>query len=298
MRRQTVATLLTIPLPLLISPVPVLQSALSAQTRVDLLFTGVHLGYAGSETKKDGDVLTAYTYFGQGLSHVLEGTGSFTRIDYRNGSRLEQVDVSAAYLHYFSTSLIRVGGHLIESTDPLTDGGKVLFGSVGLYAPYRWSAGVETAVSRYSAYRDSLAWGSGLTVTQVSPSAGFTWGDGSGYRFLYATIQGYFIRLSRDVGLEDRSFYSMEATLSYTHGSATFGGFAWHGQQIFAVRQGGFTAYNLPELHTGGYGGSLRYVLTPKSAVTLGVYSERFRDIGFTNDVAATILLLSLGFTL
>lgn len=297
MRRLT-ATALGAALLLLLPAVATGPSPLSGQTRVDVLLTGVRLGYAGSTLKESGEVVSAYGYLGNGLSHVVEGTGSLTFIDYRDGSRLEQIDVSGAYTHYFTNTLLRLGGHVIESTDPLTDGGTVVFGSIGRYEPYRWSAGVEAALSRYPVYSDSLMSSRGLTVTQVSPSAGFSWGDGSGYRFFYATVQGYFIRLSRDVGLGGRSFYSTQASLSYTYRSATLSGFLWSGRQAFGVRQNGFTAYNLPELHTGGYGGSFRYVLTPKSAVTLGLYSERFRDIGFDDDLTSAVLLLSLGFTI
>lgn len=279
--------------------------SLHAQTRVDVLFHGAALDYAGSELKRDGSVVGVYGYLGSGLSHVLEGTASQTRIDYRDGTRLSQVDVSGAYTHYFPKTTLRFGGHLIDSTDRLTDGGTVVFANVGRYVPYVWNANVGFAQTSYPNYDESdAAIGGrrirtdGLSVLQISPGAGLSWGDITGYRFFYASLRGHYIRLSKDVGLGDRTFLSMQASLDYFYKKATVSGFVWSGAQAFAVRQGGFTAYNLPERHTGGYGGSLRYVLAPKAAATVGVYSERFRDLGFDADVSATIVTLSLGFTL
>ena len=200
-----------------------------AQTRVDVLFNGAFLSYQGSE-KKDGSVVGAYGYLGHGLSHVVEGTASRTQINFRDGTRLNQVDVSGAYTHYFTKTTLRAGGHLIDSTDPLTDGGTVLFASVGRYVPYAWSANVEVAQTSYPNYDESEPTGGrfrpdGLSVLQINPGAGVSWGDATGYRFFYATLRGYYIRLSKDVGLGDRTFLSMQASLDYIYKKATVSGF-------------------------------------------------------------------------
>jgi hypothetical protein len=291
--------------------------ALQGQTRVDVLFNGTLLNYQDSELKQDGTVGGVYLYVGNGLAHVIEGAFSRTRIDYRDGSNLRQVDLSAAYTHYFTRSTLRAGGHMIDSTDPLTDGGTVVFGSAGLYVPYEWDVGVEVSRSSYPNYDDSdspspspspgpspgpgpggRSGTDGLNVLQISPGAGVVWGDFERYGSFYATVRGYYIRLSKDVDLGDRTFVSVQASLDYYYKRVTVSGYVWRGAQAFAVRQGGFTAFNLPERHTGGYGGSLRYVLGSRAAATLGAYDERFRDIGVDTDVSTRVFILSLGFTL
>lgn len=111
------------------------------------------------------------------------------------------------------------------------------------------------------------------------------------------TLKGYWIRPSRDVGLDGESFLSGEASLSLTSGRLTMSGYAWAGEQAFAVRSGGFTVFNLAELHTGGLGGGLRWVLSPRSAVSVGYYRERFQDMGLAGKAWTQTLSASLGIT-
>jgi hypothetical protein len=270
--------------------------ALAAQTQWDVLLHGSSLSYLDSQLKDKGYTVGAYGTLGVQWTHLVEVGGTFTNIEYLSGYILEQTDLSAAYSRFWSRGSGRVGGHVISSTDPLTDGGVVLFGGASAYRVGVWSAGAEASLSSYSSY------GEGLRVAQVAPSAGFTKGDGSGTRVLSGVLRGCYIKLSddlsQDTGLGGRSFLSAEASVSLTAGPVTLSGSAWGGEQAFAVRQGGFLVFNLAELHTGGYGGGLRWVLSPRSAVSAGVYIERFEDMELGGAARVRTLAVSAGLTL
>jgi hypothetical protein len=262
------------------------------QTRFDLLFHGTGLQYEGSVLKDNGLVGGLYTYLAFGAGHALEGGATRTRINYVDGFTLEQNDVTVAYNYLSNGVTFRVGAHFIDTNDALTDGGGIVFGNLGLRDPYVWNADVGVAVSRYPNF------GEGLSVLQLSPGVGLSWRDTTGYRYLYAHVRGHYIGLSDEVGLGKQHFVSMQASVDYYYKRFTANAFVWSGEQVFAVRQGGFTAYNLSEKHTGGYGGSLKYAFGSSVAATVGLSNEQFRDIGFVDDVSLTTLYLSLGFTL
>lgn len=135
-------------------------------------------------------------------------------------------------------------------------------------------------------------------MAQVAPSAGFTSSDPTGQRVVSGTLRGYWVHLSRDVGLDGTDFVSGEASLAYTSGRLTAGGYAWAGEQAFAVRGGGFAVFNLAELHTGGFGGGLRWVMSPRSAVSVGYTMERFQDMDLSGYAWTRALSASVGLTL
>ncbi|MGD8320299.1 MAG: hypothetical protein PVJ02_07590 [Gemmatimonadota bacterium] len=268
-----------------------LPPAAQAQSQWDVLFHGSGISYEDSEVKNDGYAAGFYGTYGTGWKHLVEVGATRTGIAYADGWDLRQTDVSLAYSHFGSNGAGRVGIHLISSNDPYTHGGLVLFGGASRYRVGVWSAGAEAAMSSFPSYDG------GLTTLQLAPSVGFT-AYNEGGRSLGATFRAYAIHLSKDVGLESRDFLSAEAGVSFTVGTVTLSGYAWSGEQAFAVRNGGFMSFNLPELHTGGYGGALRWVMTPRSALSAGLYVERFRDMEVLGDAWARTFAVSLGFTL
>jgi len=263
----------------------------SAQSQWDVLFHGTRISYEESQVKDAGTVLGFYGTYGTGYRHLVEVGATRTGIDYLDGVRLEQTDAALAYSLYGTHGAGRLGVHIISSTDPLTDGGILLFGGASRYRVGVWSVGAEGVWSSYPDYDG------GLEALQVAPSLGFTVHAG-GDRALGATVRSYLIHLSREMGLGDTDFVSLEATVVYTAGPVTLSGFAWGGEQAFAVRSGGFLAYNLAERHTGGYGGGVRWVMTPRSALSAGLYIERFEDMEVLGEAWARTLSVSLGFTL
>jgi hypothetical protein len=262
------------------------------QSQWDALFHGARLSYSDSRVKDDGYVLGFYGTFGKDLTHLVEVGATRTGIDYLDGFKLSQNELAAAYSRFGLRGSARVGAHLLFSNDPLSDGGKVLFAGANAYEVGVWSLGAEGAWSTYPDFE------TGLRVAQVAPNAGFTLANASRTRFLGVSVRGYYIRLSEEIGLEDREFLSAEGTVSFTAGSLTVSAFAWGGEQAFAVRNGGFLVYNVAELHKGGYGGGFRWVLTPRSALSAGLYFEDFQDLDFSGDARSRTFTASFGITL
>jgi hypothetical protein len=264
----------------------------AAQSQRDVLLHGSALSYSLLSAKEGGHTAGVYASYGSGLRHFTELGGTLTRVRYHDGYRLEQTDLAAAYSRFWAHGSARLGAHLIDSTDPLTDGGLVLFSGLSAYRPGVWSVGAEGALSSYAAYDG------GLTVAQVAPSAGLSLGSAYGGGAVGAVVRGYYIRLSRPVALNARNFASAEAALAVTVRELTLSGTAWAGEQAFAVRSGGFLVFNLAEVHTGGYGGGARWVVTPTSALSAGIYIERFRDDVSTASFSARAIAISLGITI
>jgi hypothetical protein len=262
-----------------------------AQTETNVLLHATALSYLDSQVKDAGWVAGFYGTWGSGWKHLVELGATRTGIHYLDGWKLRQTDLAAAYGYYGASGAVRAGAHLVSGNDPLSDGGIVLFAGASRYRVGAWSAGAEGALSSYGEYDG------GLEVLQVAPSVGFTRTAVGGRHVVGGTLKGYWIRPSRDVGLDGESFLSGEASLSLTSGRLTMSGYAWAGEQAFAVRSGGFTVFNLAELHTGGLGGGLRWVLSPRSAVSVGYYRERFQDMGLAGKAWTQTLSASLGIT-
>ena len=267
-------------------------TAATAQSQTDVLFHASALSYSESQVKGDGSVIGFYGTYGTGWKHLVEVGATRTHINFLDGVQLQQSEMAVAYSLFGARGSGRVGGHLILTTDPLTDGGLVLFGGANAYKVGVWNVGTDVALSSYSAYEG------GLSVAQVAPTLGFTSTNASKSRWVSVTLRGYFIHLSAETGLEGQDFVSAEAGVSFTSGSFTMNGYAWGGEQAFAVRNAGFLAFNLSELHTGGFGGGVRLVTSPRSAISAGVYIERFQEMGFSGEVSVRTFAISLGFTL
>jgi hypothetical protein len=264
---------------------------LRAQSQVDVLLYGSSLSYSAA-SREDGYSAGIYGTCGAGWSHLVEAGGTLTRIRYLDGDRLDQANVALAYGRFWARGSARVGAHLVESSDPLSDGGIIIFGGAGAYRPGVWSVGAEASLSHYGRYDG------GLTAVQVTPAAGFTTGHADGAGLVGLVVRGYYIQLSTDAGLGDRSYLSAEAAASLTLRSVTLSGTAWVGEQAFAVRNAGFLVFNLAEVHTGGYGGGLRWVVAPRAAVSAGLYVERFSDFELGTSGSSRSLSAALGITL
>jgi len=267
-------------------------TAATTQSQGTVLLSAASLSYSKSQVKQDGSAFGFYGTYGQGWKHLIELGATSTRINFRGGEQLQQSEIAAAYNFFGTRGSGRVGGHLLFTTDSLTDRGFVLFGGANAYKVGVWSAGADAAWSSYADYGD------GLSVAQVSPKMGFTFSDAAKTRFVGLSLRGYVIHLSTETGLGGQDFMSAEAAASFTSGPVTLSGFAWGGEQAFAVRNGGFLAFNVSELHTGGTGGGVRLVVAPQAAISVGVYFERFQDQDLSGERIARTFAFSLGFTL
>ncbi len=263
----------------------------AAQSQTDVLLYGSLVDYQGSRVKRDGLVAGGYGSWGTGYRHLLELGGSWTHIRFRGTGDLDQLDVTAAYNFYSTRASVRGGGHLVQATDPLTDGSLIVFGGGDVYDVGRWSLGVHGAWSHYPNFDG------GLDVGQLAPTGGLTIRTSDPQTTIGLTARGYFIRLSEPAGMDQRDFSSGELAASLTKGRFRISGYGWLGEQAFAVRESGFTVFNLSEIHKGGFGGGFRWVTTQNSALSAGYYVERFEDLGYPDTATARTFTLSFGYT-
>ena len=97
-------------------------------------------------------------------------------------------------------------------------------------------------------------------------------------------LRAYYINTDKEVsGTGKEDFYSLETRLGMDRDRIGLGVFGWTGEQAFAVRQEGFSVYNLNERHFGGYGGEIRCRVSPHSQATVRIADEYFAQ--FANAV-------------
>ncbi len=261
--------------------------------RFDALFYGGPLVYQSSELKKDGFSTGLYSYLGIGKYHSFEGEADYIRINYKDGTNLKQNDFTISYSNYaISKVKLQLGGHYISTTDPTTDNGWILFGSASLYKIYVWNFGVSGYFSNYENAAPAL------NVYQISPVIGIGSVKLNSTTYISMETRYSMIFLSHVVSESKRQYYSLEQTILFTGEKWSLRGVGWIGEQMYAIRNGGFTVYNLPERQKGGFGTSLRIVSSPKSAITFGMNYQTFQDIGTTNSAHVFFPYISIGVTI
>ena len=260
---------------------------------------GTYLNYNNSKYKKDGYSTTGYLSLGDGIHNVLQLGVEYTYINYKNGySDLNQEDYTIVYSNtnqLLKNHTFTLGLHYINSDDDLTDGGYTLFfdGTYSNYSPvypysFRWNAGIGLYYSRYTNTTD-------FNVYQVNPHT--TVKLFSDYRkgSLYADVTAYYIHVtdSDTLGIDKSNYYSLDAALRYYYGSYDFKIGGWAGQQVFAVKNGGFVVYNLEEKYKGGAYGEVGYTFKNGLRVSFNLSVNRFSEGG--NKVTQTVGTVSLG---
>ncbi len=221
-----------------------------------LALYGTYLDYGNSKLKKDGYAVTLYGSLGDGVHQGIEAAVSRLHLNYKSGYEdLDQTDYTLAYIRTgdpFPHLSLRLGGHYISSDDELTDEGRILFGDLLYFIPYRWNLGLEVAYSEYHHRTD-------FEVLQLRPHAGYFLRLGS--RVLYLEGSGYYIHPHRwsKLGLPLRNYYALELSATHTRGPWKLRLSGWVGQQVFAVRRAGFVVYNLREKYKGGVSGEITY---------------------------------------
>ena len=259
---------------------------------------GTYLDYNNSKYKKDGYSTTGYLSLGDGLHNTLQLGVEYTYINYKDGySDLNQEDYTIAYSNtnqLLKNHTFTFGAHYINSDDDLTDGGYTLFFD-GTYSnsvyPYyfKWNAGVGLYYSRYTNTTD-------FNVYQVNPHT--TVKLFSDYRrgALYTDVTGYYIHVtdSDKLGIDKSNYYSIDLALRYYYGSYDFKIGGWVGQQMFAVKNGGFVVYNLKEKYKGGAYTEIGYTFKNGLRLAFNLSVNRFSEEG--NNVIQTVGTVSVGY--
>lgn len=224
--------------------------------------------------------------------HVVEAGVDYLDLAYQSLPSLQQLDATAAYGNFCVPNLkLRLGGHYLTTTDEPTDGGWVVFGGADWFAGPRWRLGLDGFFSRYPDYAPSL------DAVQLTPRLQVDLAQGPDWSWR-ADLAGYWIQLGRALpGLDRQNFFSGEGRLSLVWRRWTFSGFGWAGNQAFAVRNSGYTVFNLAEEHTAGYGAEIQRALSGRLSAGLRFQREQFREIFTTASAAENLFLAKFGLT-
>ncbi len=251
---------------------------------------GTYMNFNSSEVKDDGWVATAYLSLGDGEHNTFEWGLSQTHIDYKQTSDLDQTDFTIVYTNsnqLLPNHAFSFGFHYINTDDDLTDQGKIYFFKATYFQPQNWNAGMELA---YSDYSDSPI---DLDVFQIEPHFGFYF-SALGKR-LYTEARFYYIHKDANVGVSMDNFYSFEQVLSTYVGKADFKLSGWVGQQIFAVRNGGFVVYNLSDRYLGGVEFEAGYKLTAQIRAAININQQWLEHVNYNDKASQTIFTVSIG---
>ena len=248
-----------------------------------------YINYGSRAVKRNDRFAGAYAYLGLGLAHSIEAEVDYTRTTYRSDFDLEQWDYTFVYTNNsISNWRIRLGGHYITDDAGFTDDSYTTITGLHYCVDDLWDAGLDFYYSRHSDYDPDLS------VYQISPHIGGRLWENEHFT-LRGDLTGHYIYLDEKVGLGERGFHSLEARLSLIGHRWSCGIFGWRGEQAFAVRNDGLTVYNLPELHTSGYGGDVRLRLTDHVALTLRAARENFEDFWYRRDTHSTKAMVLVG---
>jgi hypothetical protein len=258
----------------------------------DLTPYGGYIDYHHSSVKKQAFVSGVYGSVGYGSAHLLEGEVDYINRANRFISDLHQWDCTLIYSNFSIPHWkFRAGAHHIESTDEPSDGAWVAIAGAEYHFAGAWDAGVDAYCSWYENFNPRL------TVFQCVPHLGLEVLK-SPDRHLRNDLRLYWIDIGDDVGVGRQQMFSVEDRLAFTWRQWTLGACGWIGQQTFAVRNDGFSVFNLAEKHKGGCGMDVSYVMGEHAAMTVRVNREFFSEPAVSEGCWSTgiIALFSVSF--
>lgn len=152
--------------------------------------------------------------------------------------------------------------------------------------------GLEAAYSMY----DSKALSS--KVLQLKPSIDFAYGHkDSAWGMLYPKISLYYIKpISPNSSLE-KNYISTEFEVIHKNGLFTSKVSYWIGKQLYAIRDNGFTIYDLNEIHNRGALISTRYKFNTMLGLKASYNTEYYTTFGTTKEEYMDKISLIVDFT-
>ena len=265
-------------------------------------YQGVYLSYinySGSDLKDYG-VSSTYYISGFGKHNGVQFGYSSTTIKYKNDQpNLKQNEITLVYSNVdniLKNHTISLGAHYISTNDALSRGAHTFFADCtysNSFSPYyyKWSGGLSLYYTRYS---NEV----GFSAVQLNPHGTYKLFSDAQRGALYIDLTGYAIHLTKDepVGLSKKNYYSLEGALRYYYGRYDFKVGGWVGQQVFAVKNGGFVVYNLAEKYKGGAQAEVGYTFKNGIRLSAGVSYNRYKELATDNDVDQTVFTASLGY--
>ena len=263
----------------------VCASAIAATSYNVLPYAG-YIDYSGTTTKDNGYVGGVYLSAFKS-PWKTEVDAEHTKIYYKNSiPTLKQSDFTLKINYYQGYNLAyNLGFHYINSTDNLTDSGKVFMGGILYYQTLKYNAGIDIYYSDYSNLSTSPK------IYQISPKAGINFGDyNSKIGSFYAEVKVDYIKPSHNKSENNlkNSYTSIELTLNNYNGNFTTGINGWIGKRSFAVENGGFIVNNIGNEQTGGIKVSESYKIDKVQSVKAEYSYTKFKENG--NSHSQTLL--------
>ncbi len=212
-------------------------------------------------------------------THSVELSIESKNMNYADGSKLNQINLTGSYKTTLDKSInVNTLLHYISNNQE-SDGTLITLLEAENTYKKNLVLGVQVAYSFYN--ENTLA----KNMLQIKPSIKFNYGRrDSKWGTIHPKISFYYIKpLSTNKTLES-SYFSTE--LGFTHAKGSFISTAsiWFGEQVYAVRDNGFTIYNLNELHNSGYRLSSRYSINKDLGVKLSYSNEDYKTFNLTTD--------------
>ncbi len=257
-----------------------------------------YVGYGDNSVKENGFYGGVYMSR-KDMQQQLDIQYSYLKLDYKDNTQtFGQNDFTFVYSNYSVQNYILKGGvHYIDSDDYLTDGGMVFFGGVRYYEKESFDIGIDGYYSNYGNFSPTL------NVWQLTPSVGkylHTRQSGDFYlnlQYFYITFEESNIvetvnshsarpnmHTIRSVAEYDNNNHSVQLSVTNYYGKFTTTGYVWGGKQAYAVRNGGFTVYNLAEIHNGGAGLIIDYKIKESLGFSFDLAYEKFTDTETAED--------------
>jgi len=246
--------------------------------------------------KHSSSVNGFYTKFST-KQYSLELNYENTSLDYNSTlTNYTQTDYTFSYSLYLSKNYrLKTAYHNMSGDSKQNISAKVY--SLGLqYLKKRsFDLGVDLTYSDYSKSE------SVNDVYQTNTYARVTFGD-------YKSLMGKYI-VKLDVSFIHPKSLDSNSTLSSSYTSYGLslkqfkGDFinsigTWGGEQIYAVKDNGFSIYSLNELYNSSYYISSRYAVSENMGITFSYKVEKFNDLDTLKDDSVRRYLLSLDYTI
>lgn len=204
---------------------------------------------------------------------------------------IKQNDYIFQYANIFLENFrAKFGAHLAITDNTHTTNIQVYYVGIEGFKVGSYNAGAELYYSAYS--QTALS----DTVIQVKPYLRFKMGNNiSMLGALYTKLSLYYLSYSNTAVLPD-PYLSFELDLTHRIYNLTTTLKVWRGEQLYVVKDSGFTIYPLNEVHIGGFSYSNKYRMFESMAVKVAYIYEEFNDFGTTQPVSTYTGLLTTEF--
>ena len=240
---------------------------------------------------KNDAIIGLYSLIDDGYQSI-EFSVELKYLKYTSGEELTQINLATSYKKYLLKNLkLNTLLHYI-SNNIASNGATIALVGLDYISENDFTLGIESAYSSYGS--NSLA----DKILQIKPSASFAYGHkNSDWGVIYPGISMYYIKpYSQNTSLNN-SYFSTELDLTHKKGSFTTKLQYWFGEQLYAVRDDGFTIYNLNEVHNSGTALSMHYKVDNSLGIKTSYISEYYTRIGSTSEEYMDRLLFVADFS-